>query len=209
MAITHEMTQQEMPVVERLEPIHTKGLQRVVAALRVLLGWTFLWAFLDKALALGFTTGRDPETGAITFFKEGAAWFNGGSPTRGVFAYALNAGPFRSLYENLGNVTMTAQGPAAAPPAWIDAVYMGSMLLIGLGLIFGVMTRLAAVGGIIWMAVFLTATAMPPEHNPIVDDHVIYIVVLIGLILANAGRYYGLGKVWQRFGFVRERAYLH
>lgn len=209
LAISQQKSQQEMPAVERLEPIHTKGLQRVVGALRVLLGWTFLWAFLDKAFALGFSTGRDPATGAITFFKEGAAWFNGGSPTRGVFAYALNAGPLQGLYESLGNVSMTAQGPVAAPPMWIDAVYMGSMLLIGLGLISGVMTRLAAVGGIIWMAVFYTATALPPEHNPIVDDHVIYPVVLIGLILANAGRYYGLGKVWQRFGFVRERAYLH
>jgi thiosulfate dehydrogenase (quinone) large subunit len=206
---TIQRTQVELPEVERLEPIHTKGLQRVVAALRVLIGWTFLWAFLDKAFALGFATGRDPETGAITFFKEGSAWFNGGSPTKGVFAYALNAGPFTGLYEGLGNVTMTAQGPMAAPPAWIDVVYMGAMLLIGLGLVFGIMTRLAAVGGIVWMAIFYTATAMWPEHNPVVDDHLVYAVVLVGLILANAGRYYGLGKAWQRVGFVRGRKYLY
>jgi hypothetical protein len=51
-------TQLEMPALERLEPIHTKGLQRVFALLRLALGWTFLWAFLDKAFALGFSTGR-------------------------------------------------------------------------------------------------------------------------------------------------------
>jgi thiosulfate dehydrogenase [quinone] large subunit len=169
----------------------------------------FLWAFLDKAFGLGFSTGRDPATGTITFFGEGQAWFNGGSPTEGVFAYALHAGPFQGFYESLGNVTMTQQGPAASPPGWIDAVYMVSMLLIGVGLMTGVMTRLAAVGGIVWMAIFYTSTAIWPEHNPIVDDHVVYIVVLIGLMLANAGRYWGLGKIWQRYEGVRSRSYLY
>jgi len=47
-----------MPEIERLEPVHTRGLQRTMGALRMLLGFTFLWAFLDKAFALGFSTGR-------------------------------------------------------------------------------------------------------------------------------------------------------
>ena len=54
-----------------------------------------------------------------------------------------------------------------------------------------------------------TATAILPEHNPFLDDHVVYAVILVGLILANAGRYYGLGKVWQRVGFVKDRKYLY
>jgi thiosulfate dehydrogenase [quinone] large subunit len=199
----------EMPPLEKLEPVHTRGLQRVFGGLRLLMGWTFLWAFLDKAFGLGFATGRNAETGAIVFFGEGQAWFNGGSPTKGVFAYALNAGPFQGFYEGLGNVQMTAQGPTADPAMWIDVVYMGAMLLIGLGLVFGVMTRLAAVGGIVWLAIFYTATAIWPEHNPFVDDHVIEAVVLVGLILANAGRYWGLGKAWQRLDFVRDRAWLY
>ncbi len=206
---TDERTSVQMPEIERLEPIHTKGLQAVFGVLRLTLGWTFLWAFLDKAFGLGFSTGRDPATGAIVFFGENEAWFNGGSPTEGVFAYALNAGPFQGFYESIGNVTMTAQGPAAAPPAWIDVVYMGAMLLIGLGLMLGIMTRLAAVGGIIWMAIFYTAVAIWPAFNPFLNDHVVYAVVLVGLILANAGRYYGLGKVWQRVGFVSNRTWLY
>jgi thiosulfate dehydrogenase [quinone] large subunit len=198
-----------MPPIEQLEPVHTKGLQAVMGVLRLLLGWTFLWAFLDKAFGLGFATGRDSDTGVITFFGENQAYFNGGSPTKGVFAYALNAGPFQGLYESLGNVTMGPEGPMAAPPAWIDAVYMGAMLLIGLGLLTGVMTRLAAVGGIVWMAIFYSATAIWPEHNPFVDDHVIEAVVLVALILANAGRYIGLGRIWQRYSFVENRRWLY
>ena len=84
-----------------------------------------------------------------------------------------------------------------------------SLLLIGLGLITGVMTRLAAVGGIAWMATFYLGTAIWPEHNPFLDDHLVYAIVLVGLILANAGRYYGLGKVWQQVEFVKDRRYLY
>jgi len=199
----------EMPPLERLEPVHTKGLRATIGTLRLLLGWTFLWAFLDKAFALGFATGRNVETGAITFFGQNQAWFNGGSPTRGVFAYALHAGPFQGFYENLGNYQMTAQGPTAAPPEWINVVYMVSMLLIGLGLITGVMTRLAAVGGIIWMVIFYTATAIWPDNNPFLDEHIVYSVLLVALIFANAGRYLGLGKFWQQVGFVKDRRWLY
>ncbi|MGH3506333.1 MAG: hypothetical protein ACRDO2_03910, partial [Nocardioidaceae bacterium] len=39
-----------------------------VGVLRIVVGWTFLWAFFDKLLALGYATGKDPETGAIDRF---------------------------------------------------------------------------------------------------------------------------------------------
>ena len=58
---------------------------------------------------------------------------------------------------------------------------MVSLLLIGLGLITGVMTRLAAAGGIIWMATFYLGTAIWPEHNPFVDDHFVFVIVWSGL----------------------------
>lgn len=203
---TNVRTESRIPGVELMheDPIRTPGLQRVVAALRVLVGWTFLWAFLDKLLALGFSTGR-AEDGTIEFFSEGG-WLFGGSPTAGAVGFALK-GPFVEPIQTVTGFTMTEAGPQVA--AWLDWVYMATMLAIGLGLILGVMTRLAAVGGIAWMAIFYLGTAIWPEHNPVVDDHIITAVVLVGLILANAGRYYGLGKTWQRYGFVKERAYLY
>jgi thiosulfate dehydrogenase [quinone] large subunit len=173
---------------------------------RISIGWVFLWAFLDKAFALGFSTGR-LEDGTIDVFAKGQAWLNGGSPTAGVFAYGLK-GPFTSLYEAIGNVTMTAQGPVANPPAWVDWVYMVSMLLIGLGLVSGIMTRIAAFGGIVWMAIFYTATSIWPEFNPFVDDHVVYAIVLAGLAAIDAGRYLGLGGSWERLPIVRRHPIL-
>jgi thiosulfate dehydrogenase [quinone] large subunit len=196
----------DIPEVERLEPIHTKGLQRVFGVLRLAAGWTFLWAFLDKAFALGFTTGR-LEDGTIDFFAENGAWLNGGSPTAGVVGFAIEGSPFKDAIQTVTGFQMTELGPQVA--GWVDWIYMLSMLLIGLGLVVGIGTRLAAVGGIAWMAIFYGATAIWPEHNPVVDDHVVLAIVLVGLILANAGRYYGLGKAWQRLPIVRDRRYLH
>jgi thiosulfate dehydrogenase (quinone) large subunit len=202
-------TMVQMPELERLEPIHTVALQRVVAALRMLLGFTFLWAFLDKAFALGFSTGRVLDdagnTVKIAFFGD-TAWIHGASPTAGAIGFALK-GPFADAIQTVTGYQMTAQGPHV--DAWIDWVYMLSMLLIGIGLITGVMTRIAAVGGIVWLAVFYAGTAIWPEHNPFVDEHVIDAVVLLALIFANAGRYYGLGKMWQRLDAVKDRRYLY
>jgi thiosulfate dehydrogenase (quinone) large subunit len=162
--------------------------------LRIFMGFVFLWAFLDKLLALGFSTGRNADTGAIDFFGPDA-WINGGSPTDGVLLYALK-GPFRSLYDGL------------AGQAWVEWVYMLSMLLIGTALILGVATRLAAIGGIIWMGIFYTATAIWPEHNPFVDDHVIQAVLLVVLAAVGAGRYLGFGERYERLGVVKRHPFL-
>ena len=156
---------------------------------RIALGWVFLWAFLDKAFALGFATGR-LENGGIDFFAKDAAWLNGGHPTAGFLEFGTK-GPFKDFYAGLAGQT------------WVDWVYMLSMLLIGLALILGIGTRLAAIGGIIWMALFYTAGAIWPENNPFVDEHVVYAIVLAGIAYVAAGRYLGLGKYWERVPLVK------
>ena len=203
-----QVEQFEMPEVERLEPIHTTGLQRVFALARLAMGFTFLWAFLDKLFALGFSTGRVLNdaggTVKIAFFGD-ASWIHGGSPTAGVLGFAMK-GPFTHFYQTITGYQMTAAGPTSA--AWVDWVYMLSMLLIGTALILGIGVKLASIGGILWMAVFFTATAIWPEHNPFFDEHVIDAIVLGALLLANAGRYYGFGKVWQRTELVKRHPIL-
>jgi thiosulfate dehydrogenase (quinone) large subunit len=162
---------------------------KVWGLLRIAMGWTFLWAFLDKAFALGFATGRNPDTGAIDFFGK-AAWIHGGSPTDGALTFALR-GPFKGLYSGLIGQT------------WIEWVYMASMLLIGAALILGIGTRLAALGGIAWMGIFYTATAMWPDNNPFLDEHLVYIIVLAGIAYVGAGRYLGLQRDWERLPLVK------
>lgn len=189
-------------------PETRRGLGVVMGLLRLSMGWIFLWAFLDKAFALGFSTGRvvNEETGASTidFFGD-AAWINGGSPTAGVLGFAMK-GPFTDFYQTITGFQMTEAGPTSA--AWVDWVYMGSMLFIGLALILGIGVKLASIGGIVWMAIFYTATSIWPEFNPFVDDHVVQVLVLAALFLANAGIYLGLGKVWQRTELVKKHPIL-
>jgi thiosulfate dehydrogenase (quinone) large subunit len=188
----------EAPIVRPAVPIerHEGPIRGAVAIglLRISLGFVFLWTFLDKAFALGFSTGRDAETGAIDFFGPDA-WINGGSPTDGAILFGAK-GPFADLYANLAGL------------AWVEWVYMLSMLLIGTALILGIATRLAAIGGIIWLGIFYTLTAIWPEHNPFVDDHVIYALVLFVLAAVGAGRYLGFGAWWERTALVQRLPFL-
>jgi thiosulfate dehydrogenase [quinone] large subunit len=195
MAVARERYEaMQMPDVERTSRQH-RATSYVWGVLRLLIGFEFLWAFLDKLVGLGFATERAD------------AWVNGGSPASGAVMYALK-GPFVGFYETITGgqaVVFGADGtPIGGAPvnAWVDWVYMGAMLLIGLGLMTGVMTRLAAIGGIVWMTIFYTATAIWPEFNPFVDEHVIAAVALVGIAIADAGRYLGLGGLWQRVPFV-------
>jgi thiosulfate dehydrogenase [quinone] large subunit len=116
-----------------------------------------------------------------------AAWINGGSPTEGFLRFGLHTKePFEGFYSGL------------AGNAWVDWAYMLSMAAIGLLLLLGIMTRPAAIAGIVWMAVFYTAAAIWPENNPFLDDHVIEAIVLAGIAWMGAGRWLGLGGWWER-----------
>ena len=85
---------------------------------------------------------------------------------------------------------------------------MVSMAAIGLALLLGIMVRLAAIGGAIWMALFYTASAIWPENNPFLDDHVIEFIVLLALAYVASGRYLGLGRRWERVGIVERYSIL-
>ena len=169
---------------------------RIWGVLRLAMGWIFLWAFLDKLLALGFATGRNPETGVVDRFGD-AAWINGGSPTDGFLKFGLHTkAPFTDFYEGLVGSTL------------IEWIYMLSMAAIGIALILGIATRLAAIAGIAWMVLFYTASAIWPENNPFLDEHVVYAIVLAGIAVVGAGRYLGLGRRWEALPFVERHPVL-
>src|SRR6476469_11030191 len=81
------------------EPVvRSVAARRVLAVLRIAFGFTFLWAFFDKLLALGFATGRAPD-GTVDRFGD-AAWIHGGSPTKGFLGFAAD-GPFAGFYHSI------------------------------------------------------------------------------------------------------------
>jgi thiosulfate dehydrogenase [quinone] large subunit len=160
----------------------TTPTRRVLAALRIAFGFTFLWAFLDKTFALGFHTGYDQE-GNLDRFGD-AAWINGGSPTEGFLAFGAD-GPFKEFYNSI------------AGAAWADVLFMAGLLGIGLALLFGVGMRIAAITGAL-LYVLMWTVVLPPENNPVIDDHLISALTLVALAMTNAGDTWGLGRWWSR-----------
>jgi thiosulfate dehydrogenase (quinone) large subunit len=165
----------------------------VFAALRLLTGFVFLWAFLDKAFGFGYAT------------PSGKGWIDGGSPTKG-FLSGVAAGPMESTFHDW------------AGAAWADWLFMLGLLGIGLALIAGIALRLAAVAGTVMMTLMWVAEWPPAKHlsdgspsmstNPFADYHLIYAVVLIALAAAGAGATWGLGRAWARLPWVSRNRWL-
>ena len=165
---------------------------RAVAVLRIGFGLTFLWAFFDKLLALGFGTGYDQE-GTLDRFGD-AAWINGGSPTNGFLAFGAD-GPFAGFYNSI------------AGAVWADTLFMLALLGIGTALTLGIGMRFAAIAGAA-LYVMMWTVVLPPENNPILDDHLIGAVSLVALALLGAGSTWGLGRRWAQLPIVQSQPWL-
>ena len=159
---------------------------RVLAVLRIGFGLTFLWEFFDKLLALGFHTGYGQD-GKLDRFGD-AAWINGGSPTEGFLKFGAD-GPFKDFYNNIGGTVLADWG------------FMLGLLAIGIALTFGAGMRLAAIAGGL-MYLLMWTVVLPPENNPVLDDHLLAGLTVIALALLNAGNTWGLGKWWSNTSVV-------
>jgi thiosulfate dehydrogenase [quinone] large subunit len=147
------------------------GKARLVwATLRLAMGWTFFWAFADKLFGLGYAT------------EAGKGWIDGGSPTFGFLNFAAK-GPFAETYKGLAGAES------------IEWMFMLGLLGIGLPLLLGIGVRIAGSIGIMMYALMYTAL-IGPENNPFLDDHIVGIIIMAGLVLAAAGSPIGLGKLW-------------
>jgi len=158
------------------ETTQQRYLRYVLAALRLSLGWVFLWAFLDKTFGLGHETAS------------AQAWINGGSPTKGFLANGAT-GPFTDFYHSIAGAT------------WADWLFMAGLLGIGVALILGVAMRIAATAGAV-LLIMMWTVVLPPANNVFMDDHIIYGMILVALALAGAGMTFGLGKYWERLALV-------
>ena len=150
--------------------------------LRIAMGWIFLWSFFDKLIGLGFATTSDK------------SWIVGGSPTSGFLEFGtgtLFGGFFQSL----------------AGSAIVDWLFMLGLLFVGVALILGIGVKIAGYTGsfillLMWLAL------LPLENNPIIDDHIIYILVMLGLTVVESGNWLGLGKRWANTNLVKKYNFL-
>lgn len=161
--------------------------------LRLVMAWTFLWAFFDKLIGLGFSTCRDKSTGVITYMCANAV-LSGGSPTTGFLKGA--AGPLGSVFQSLSGVAV------------VDWLFMFGLLGIGVALLFGAGMNLGTYGGAVLMMLMYFA-AFVPSSNPITDAHILEALVLLTLNWSgSASAVWGLGNWWNSFSFVKNNAWL-
>ena len=69
---------------------------------------------------------------------------------------------------------------------------------IGLGLMLGIMVHLAAWGGLVLVGLMYLAR-LPPEHNPILDEHIVYALVLIGLAMRSSEGWWARTKLARKY----------
>ena len=130
-----------------------------ITTLRLLMGFIFLWAFLDKTFGLGFATTADK------------AWILGGSPTSGFLTHAV-VGPFATFFNSLAGVVL------------VDWLFMLGLLFDGVTLILNRYVKWGALAGIM-MLILMYLALLFPENNPFVDDHIVY-AVLLGYIAIHS-----------------------
>jgi thiosulfate dehydrogenase (quinone) large subunit len=154
----------------------------VAAAIRLSLGWIFLWAFVDKLFGLGHET------------TSAQAWIHGGSPTFGFLKKGAE-GPFADFYHGIAGAT------------WANWLFMIGLAGIGTALLLGIFMRIAAASGAL-MLVLMWSVVLPPANNLFMDDHIIYALVLVLLALMGAGRFVGFGGAWERLSIVQRYPFL-
>lgn len=131
----------------------------VYIVLRFVMSFIFLWAFFDKVFGLGFATTADK------------AWIHGASPTAGFLAFATK-GPFADIFHSLAGIAI------------IDWMFMLGLLFVGLTLLFNKFVKWGCAAGCVMMFLMYLSLLLP-ANNPIIDEHIVYILVLMLIAFEN------------------------
>ncbi len=147
--------------------------------MRLAMGWILFWGGLEKLL--------DPTWSAA-----------------GYLANAINpANPFVEVFVGMAGSTL------------VDSLVIWGLLLTGLGLLLGAFTRLCALFAAVMMFLFWLAALqgglfafLPLEHGFVVNEHVIYILLLWGVSSFGAGQVLGLDGWLRKQAFVKEHSWM-
>lgn len=158
-------------------PAHTsQALPIAIAVTRMLVGFYFLWAFLDKVFGLGFSTPAE------------RAWINGGSPTTGFLANATAESPLAGVFAALAGVPV------------VDWLFMLGLLGVGATLLTGVGVRLGAIAGAAMLALMYVAEfplTLTGATNPLIDSHIIEMGIMAIVFFAVPTQRWSLARPWR------------
>lgn len=142
------------------------------------MAFIMLWAFFDKLLGLGYSTSSD------------MAWIRGVSPTYGFLNYALKESILGAIFGKLSGYYV------------VDILFMAGLLGVGTALLLGIAVRIAGYAGALQMFL-IYLSLFPPENNPLVDEHIIYILVFLGLA-QEPFRPGKLGEWWRKRELIKK-----
>jgi len=151
-----------------------------ILALRIVMGWTLLWAGIDK-------------------LRDGLDGLQPKWTADGFLTFAVHAdNPFKDMFADMAGATT-------------DFLVVWGLTLTGLCLVLGFVTRFAAFWGAVIMLMFWLAAWQgwfKLEHGWVVDEHIVYAVLLFGLGAFGAGRVFGLDVRIERMAFVVKNQWL-
>jgi len=102
----------------------------------------------------------------------------------------VTSGPLKGWFEGM------------AGSAVVDQLVIWGLVLIGVALILGAATRLASLAGASMMFLFYLAQ-FPPEHNPFMNEYLVYILVFAMLSALGAGRILGADQYVERLTVIK------
>lgn len=183
-------TATSLPPAELQTDIVKSGIARKwLAVARLVIGWTFVWPFLDKTFGLGYATPSE------------RAWINGGTPAQGFLSGMTGedaVSPFAGFFKLFIN-------------PFGDVLFMLGLLGIGIAVMTGAGLRIAAWTGTLLM-VFMYMAEWPffqaGNTNPFVDSHWHEALLLIIAAVTLSGDTWGLGKWWGNLPLVRKNRWL-
>jgi thiosulfate dehydrogenase (quinone) large subunit len=147
---------------------------RGIFVLRIILGWGFLFAGMDKVLQL---TGKPFSAAGFLSHATGGTWPGAAADT------VVN--PTHGLWVGIaGN---------AGAVGLINFLVQFGEIAIGLALILGIATRFAGIMGAIMTGLFYVASW--DFGNGIVNEQLLFAVLAGYLAYVSAGRYWGLDAV--------------
>ncbi|ADE03959.2 DoxX family protein [Haloferax volcanii] len=154
--------------------------------LRVVMGWTLFQGGITKLVTY---LDSDPSNN----------W-----TAAGYLANAIPEGnPLMGLWSSMAGSPLT------------DMLNMWGLTLAGLALILGAFVRFSAFWGAVMMLFYWAAAleggilaGLPLAHGWVVDDHIVYAVLLFGLGAFGAGRILGVDAYLENMEFVRRNRWM-
>ena len=147
------------------------------------------WSVFIVRISLGFTF-------LWSGYQKVLIELSGQMATKGFLSgSSVAGGPFASLFNGLaGNWT-------------VEYLVVGGELAIGFALVFGTLTRLGTIAGMLQMALF-TVAMWPiqdtPSSNPIFDTRTFYIAIFLVLFFARPGMLLGGDAILHQLKFVQK-----